>query len=373
MSNSKPHVRVTIADVVSDGEGITRYRLQVSTDCCRWDVLKRYSEIDLLKKSLLPKFNSVRSSDRFFPPKKVLSDESTVRERKELFQTWFAAICSDTNVICDASVLFFLQIDNMWRAIDAGDARYVELLLSARVALSHHPHDPDLFPLHHICKKGFFACAETLLHSMSPKERSSWLSKLDSSGMSPLHIAVVQGHITLVSLLLRHGASPALNSRSAGTPLHVSLQHRRVDIMSELVSAIAVHGDVALLDTEDKKGRSALHYAVHFRMRDAVQLLLKSGASIAHAEQQTRLSVAERHRSGHTVLHVTAAMNDRDMLRVGVAVRISFIGNLTSSRFFSPMCASIMRPKEHPSHQLINWLYCHRCGMLLCPTQHRNY
>ncbi len=316
MSSSKPQVRVTIADVVSDGEGATRYKLQVSTDCCRWDVLKRYSEIDALRKGLLPRFSSVKSSDRFFPPKKVLTDDSTVRERKELFQTWFAAICSDMNVIRDASVLSFLQIDIMWRAIDAGDARYIEFLISSHVALSHHPHDPDLFPLHHICKKGFASCAEIVLQSLVPKERISWLSKLDSSGMSPLHIAIAEGHIALVSLLLQHGASPALNSRSAGTPLHIALQHHRIEIINDLVSAISDRGDPTLLDIEDKKGRSALHYAVYFRMRGAVQLLLRAGASIAQAEQQTRMSVAERYKSGHTVLHVTAAINDLDMMRV---------------------------------------------------------
>jgi hypothetical protein len=316
MSSSKPPLRVAITDVVSDSGGKTRYRLFVSTDCCQWDLFKRYSEIDILRKSLVPKFSSVRSSERFFPPKKVLIDDGIVKERKEMFHTWFAAICSDTNVLCDTSFLFFLQIDNMWRAISAGDARYVELLLSARVAVAPHPDDPELLPLHHICKKGFVSCAEAILRSMQPKDCSMWLTKLDANGMSPVHIAAAEGHNALIALLLQYGASPALNSRSAGTPLHVALLCNRTEIIEQLVSAIAADGDRNMLDLEDKKGRSPLHYAVHRRMRSAAQLLLKFGASIAQPEHHARLSVAERHCSGHTVLHVAASLNDLSMMRV---------------------------------------------------------
>jgi ankyrin repeat protein len=111
----------------------------------------------------------------------------------------------------------------MWRAISAGDARYVELLLSARVAVAPPPDDPELLPLHHICKKGFVSCAEAILRSMQPKDCSMWLTKLDANGMSPVHIAAAEGHNALIALLLQYGASPALNSRSAGTPLHVAL------------------------------------------------------------------------------------------------------------------------------------------------------
>lgn len=317
MSTSKPHVRVVVADHVADSiDGKTRYKLQVSTDRCHWELLKRYSEVDALRKALLPKFSSVKSSDRYFPPKKVINDANTAQTRRELFQTWFAAICSDANVLIDAAFMEFFLLNNAWRAITAGDDRYIELLLSARVFVTHVPNDCGLMPLHSICKNGFAACAEVILRAAQPDHRSSLMSKLDDTGMSPLHVACAEGHAQVASLLLQYGASPALNSRTAGTPLHAALRNNRREVIELLVAAMVASGDASLLDTEDKKGRSPLHYAVHFRMRDVVQLLLMSGASVDHSEQQSRVSVAEANKSGHTVLHVAAALNDHAMMQV---------------------------------------------------------
>ena len=186
MSALKPPVRVTVDNHVTDGEGTTRYCLHVATHRCEWDILKRYSEVDALKKALLPKFVSVRSSELFFPPKKVKSDPKVIRERQELFQTWFAAIFSDVHVVRDASVIHFLQLNNLRRAVSAGDDRYIELLHSAGAPLTHDPNDADLLPLHHVCKRGFAACAEVILRSVDPKVRLELMLKLDAEGFRRL-------------------------------------------------------------------------------------------------------------------------------------------------------------------------------------------
>ena len=124
-------------------------------------------------------------------------------------------------------------------ALVRSDARATALLARvaaspARVAVAPHPDDPELLPLHHICKKGFVSCAEAILRSMQPKDCSMWLTKLDANGMSPVHIAAAEGHNALIALLLQYGASPALNSRSAGTPLHVALLCNRTEIIEQL-------------------------------------------------------------------------------------------------------------------------------------------
>ena len=311
--SSKPLVRVTVADHVNGSDGKTRYKLHVSTDRCQWELLKRYSDVDALRKALLTKFSSVRSSDRFFPPKKVTNDDKVTQERKELFRTWFAAIFSDNNVVCDAAVMEFLLLSDLKRAVAAGDDRYMELLLSARVPLAHVSDDPGFLPLHTMCKNGFVECVDIVLRSIPPQERSVLLCKLDDSGMSPLHIASAQGHERVASLLLQHGARPTQNSRSAGTPLHTAVRHSRREIIDLLVAAIVTGGDAALLDVQDYNGRSPLHYAVHFRMRDIVLLLLKSGANVAQSEQHHR---PDRSKTGNTVIHVAAALNDPAILRV---------------------------------------------------------
>jgi hypothetical protein len=316
MNALKPPVRVTVDDHVTDGEGTTRYRLHVATHRCEWDILKRYSEVDALKKALLPKFVSVRSSELFFPPKKVKSDPKVIRERQELFQTWFAAIFSDVHVVCDASAIDFLQLNNLRRAVSAGDDRYIELLHSAGAPLTHDPKDADLLPLHCVCRRGFAACAEVILRSVEPKVRLDLMSKLDADGKSPLHLACAEGHTAVVALLLHHGCPPALNTKSGATPLHHAVRHTHFEIINLLIPAIIARGNISDLDLEDKKGRSPLHFAVHFRLRHVVQLLLSSGASIAHREMQSRSSVAERDKTGHTVFHIAAALNAHEMLRV---------------------------------------------------------
>ena len=307
MSSSKSLVRVAVTGHVTDGDGTTRYNLHVSTDRCEWDLLKRYSEIDALRKALCSRYTSVSSSDRFFPSKfnVVRTDDEVTQERSELFQTWFAAICSDAHVLSDAATLLFLQLDHLWRAIAAGDDRYIELLLAAHVPLTPKPDDPDQLPLHVICRIGALKCVDVILRSMQQKELQSILSRLDSHGMSPLHIATAQGHSRVVSLLLQYGAAPAPNSKSAATPLHIAVRYGRAEIIDVLVSSIVCSGNLQLLDLEDKKGRSPLHFAVHLRMRAVVQLLLQSGANIG-----------QRGKSGHTVFHIAAALNDHEMMRV---------------------------------------------------------
>jgi ankyrin repeat protein len=262
---------------------------------------------------LFSKFSSVRSSDRFFPPKKVTNDDKVTQERKELFQTWFVAIFSDSNVVCDTIVMEFLLLSDMQRAIAAGDDRYFGLLLSARVPLAHASEDPGFLPLHTLCKNGFVECVEVLLRFTPPQERSALLCKLDDSGMSPLHTASAQGHVRVASLLLDYGALPTQISRSAGTLLHTAVRYNRPAIIDLLVAAIVAGGDSSLLDVQDCKGRSPLHYAVHFRMREAVMLLLKSGANVVKSEQHDRPDCSK---TGHTVMHVAAALNDHDIMRV---------------------------------------------------------
>lgn len=155
---------------------------------------------------------------------------------------------SDNNVVCDAATIEFLQLKNIWRAIEAGDERYLELLLSAHVPLRAAPFDSSLMPLHAICKSGFVACADVLLRCIPPAQLCVLISELDMFGMSPLHITSAEGHAQLTSLLLQHGASLEMCSRTAGTPLHAAVRRNRRGIIDVLVASIVADGDVTILD-----------------------------------------------------------------------------------------------------------------------------
>ena len=141
--------------------------------------------------------------------------------------------------------------------------------------------------------------------------------------MSPLHVATAHGHSRVASLLLQYGAAPAQNSKSAATPLHIAVRYARAEIIDVLVSSIASSGNLQLLDVEDKKGRSPLHFAVHLRMRAVVQLLLQSGADIG-----------QRGKSGHTVFHIAAALNDHEMMRVRTLCQFHLTCNANPSFYW---------------------------------------
>jgi ankyrin repeat protein len=59
--------------------------------------------------------------------------------------------------------------------------------------------------------------------------------RLDSGGRTPLHQAARQGHISLIRLLLQHGADPNLRDEYGRIPLHVAAGAGHFDVVELLV------------------------------------------------------------------------------------------------------------------------------------------
>jgi F-type H+-transporting ATPase subunit beta len=100
-------------------------------------------------------------------------------------------------------------------------------------------------------------------------------------GYTPLHLAATYGYITLVDLLLSHGAD--LDAATCGeTPLH-----RAVMVDDEaMVTALLQRG--ALVDAVDGNGMTPLHRAVINRRPGIVKRLLEHGASVTIRDKAGR-------------------------------------------------------------------------------------
>jgi uncharacterized protein len=113
----------------------------------------------------------------------------------------------------------------------------------------------------------------------------------DVNGYTALNYAAANGHMSIVQLLVQHGADiNAVNNRSR-TPLFVASMHQHVDVVSCLLTAGA---DVS---TVDFQGYTALHTACAEHSGDTaavVELLLANGADVhkCNTRQQTALAVA---------------------------------------------------------------------------------
>ncbi|XP_063294159.1 ankyrin repeat domain-containing protein 27 [Pelobates fuscus] len=126
-------------------------------------------------------------------------------------------------------------------------------------------------------------------------------------GFTPLHIAAMQGHMVLVSLLLKHGANVDSKNGNRALPLHLACLRGHLDVVQCLIeysagknkkdvagntplmyACMGDHINIAAVLLEhgasvnlcNVKGNSALHEAVRKSNYALVQLLLLYGAHV---------------------------------------------------------------------------------------------
>ncbi|KAL7304484.1 hypothetical protein TKK_0003276 [Trichogramma kaykai] len=167
-----------------------------------------------------------------------------------------------------------------------GHARLVALLLK-RGADPNVPNDFESTTLHFVCSR---ADNDELVdalfgrHDELPTTTKTYafleVDAQDASGNSPLHLALKRGNERLTELLLKRGANANLANANGTTPLHV-IAKRRYDA-DQLAATFLASCDEAeepvLVDTRDKRGRTALHLALERGHAGVVRLLLESGA-----------------------------------------------------------------------------------------------
>eukprot|EP00736_Rhodelphis_marinus_P006404 Rmarinus@m.27070 len=136
-----------------------------------------------------------------------------------------------------------------------------------------------------------------------------------SYNMAPLHIAVCNGDVEMVAVLLLHGAKPEVISKEGENALHLACSHQSVEVLQRLVDCVDV--DVNFPDTS---GRPPLQIAIESADESLakIDVLLTAGASVSVCSRakQTPLHVAASIGSTHAceiLLRHGAVPNVRDL------------------------------------------------------------
>ena len=123
-------------------------------------------------------------------------------------------------------------------------------------------------------------------------------SVTDSEGYSPIHIACNVGNVDVLNLLLDNGADPeSLVERIGSTTLHEAVCSGSLEIVEALLDRIS---NKDLVNHQDTKGWSPLHYACQYGHNKIVKVLLAHKAKVDLQVQIGRTSLHLAAFEGHS-------------------------------------------------------------------------
>ncbi|KAF8568278.1 hypothetical protein P879_04996 [Paragonimus westermani] len=132
-------------------------------------------------------------------------------------------------------------------------------------------------------KNGDVEEVKSLMNSGAPFT-TDWL------GISPLHFAAMNGHLSSCEALLRAGISRDARTKVDRTPLHLAAQEGHADIVELLLR------NGAEIEAKDMLRMTALHWAAERGHTPVVQMLMRFGADarLQNKFEMTPLDIAER-------------------------------------------------------------------------------
>ncbi|XP_053305376.1 ankyrin repeat domain-containing protein 27 [Spea bombifrons] len=203
----------------------------------------------------------------------------------------------------------YREVDKLLRAVSDGDLEMVRYLLEWIDEDMDDEEDDGLLGkkefCHPLCQCHKCGPVQKKLNNVPPSGLGVNVASRD--GFTPLHVAAMQGHSLLVSLLLKHGANVDAKNGNRALPLHLACFKGHPEVVKILLeystgknkkdmsgntpliyACIGDHIDIAAFLLENGvsvnlcnvKGNTALHEAVRRNSEALVQLLLLYGAAV---------------------------------------------------------------------------------------------
>lgn len=173
-----------------------------------------------------------------------------------------------------------------------GNLEMLKLIMN-KMYESNAPIDEILFSknkdgqtcFHVASEKGYFNIIEYLLKE---KKLNQFLEQMDNNSNTSLHLATLNGHSSIVSLLLDHGADANVRNEDNTTALDLSCRKGFFEISKNLITT-------SNLTSQDQTNDDfPLHVACYEGAHEVVKLLLLKGAKInqLNRENENCLDIA---------------------------------------------------------------------------------
>ena len=184
--------------------------------------------------------------------------------------------------------------------------------------------------LHAFCQQGELGLVEDLIDNKKADVNAK------EAGVTPLHTAVVNGHVKLVELLLKNEADVnARRDNDGATPLYAAAERKHVKLAAaerkhvKLVRLLLENG--ANVDASRTDGNTPLYVAVREGHVELVELLLKNGADVN----------ASRTDDGATPLHAAAVSGHVDVVKLLLKLDNKADINARKSNLYTPLHSAI--------------------------------
>uniref|UniRef100_A0ABD2X3J5 Uncharacterized protein n=1 Tax=Trichogramma kaykai TaxID=54128 RepID=A0ABD2X3J5_9HYME len=147
-------------------------------------------------------------------------------------------------------------------------------------------------PLHVICQddRDDYVAVKMLLELSRKYNQWVHLNIRDGSGNAPVHWAVRRGNCRVFQLLLKKGADPNRTDKDGSTPLHIICeQYQDNDVfLNPFLEDYKVN-----VNAQDKRGNTALHFALRNNNYKLVQSLLynKANPNLANGQRLRPLHI----------------------------------------------------------------------------------
>ncbi|KAI4905640.1 hypothetical protein NFI96_011324, partial [Prochilodus magdalenae] len=190
------------------------------------------------------------------------------------------------------------EVEKLLRAVADKDVEMVRYLLEW---LDEEPEEDDTAEMpdktelcHPLCQCPNCEPTQKKLSVLQPDGLGVNSSNVD--GFTPLHVAALHGHTTLVSLFVRHGANINARNGQNATPLHLACQNSHLQVVTSLVECNAK------LNKRDQFGNTPLIQACLKGHERTATVLIESGASVNLANNQGNTAMHEAVKGGHQAL-----------------------------------------------------------------------